>query len=451
MRGFLNNFLTSGHVFSDSDNLQRFRFSMLNSLLLIASVFTLINYFASVFDLVPFADIYEKTLLFYVFACLFSLYVLRKKKRYYLLAVNTIVVSSLVLFYTALFVVVADEFRLIWFFLVVFASFVLIGKKYGIILTLLILVSIVLINQSVDLGFSGLAQFTFFNAFLIFAAFSYFFLEKIEKDSLEFELLNSKLETKVNDEKHQRIEMEQMLLRQSRMANMGEMLDSIAHQWRQPLMHINSILMNMDNSLGTANEKKQGKEYLEMRIDEVATLTSHMSQTIEDFRGLFKIEKEQTYFTLESAINDVLTLMKNSFNNIEVIYKAKGQTSVYAHRSELIQLIIIILSNAVEVLNHRHIEDRRISITTYESENSKDEYHNTADVNKSVIITIEDNAGGIVPKNIESIFTPYFTTKEKSGGTGLGLYIAKIIVEHKMNGSIKVSNTPDGARFSITI
>lgn len=335
----------------------------------------------------------------------------------------------------ALFVVLHDEFRLIWFFLVVFASFVLMGKRYGIILTLLLLISIILINQRFDLGFSELAQFTFINSFLIFTAFSYFFLEKIEKDALEFKVLNNKLESNVNDEIQHRKEQEEMLLRQSHMANMGEMLDSIAHQWRQPLMHINSILMNMDNSLETSNTKHQGKDYLENKIDEVAKLTAHMSQTIEDFRGLFKVEKEQTYFTLESAINDVLTLMKNSFNNIEIYYNAQGETLVFAYRSELIQVIIILLSNSVDVLNKRKIQNKRISIES-------------AKLIDQVVLCIEDNAGGIIPENLEAIFDPYFTTKEQSGGTGLGLYIAKIIVE-QMLGEIIASNTLSGARFTL--
>ena len=130
--------------------------------------------------------------------------------------------------------------------------------------------------------------------------------------------------------------------------------------------------------------------------------------------------------------------MKNSFNNIEIDYKAKGKTSIFAHRSELIQLIIILLSNAVEVLNNRNIENKRIIIDAYA-------------LNGSVVISIEDSAGGIIPKNIEAIFTPYFTTKEQSGGTGLGLYIAKIIVEQKMGGKIMASNTSGGAKFTIVL
>jgi len=438
MIGVLENFQTSGHSFDESENLQRFRFSLLNSMSLIALFFTLLIYASSFFGIFPFVPIYEYVLLFYAFACFSTLFILRLNKNYYLIAANNVLLSSLSVFYMALLIVLQDEFRLIWFFLVAFASFVLIGKRYGIILTLVLLTSVIIINQLFELGFTALAQFTFVNSFLIFAAFSYFFLEKIEKDAVEFKALNNKLKSKVIDEVQQRKEKEEMLLRQSRMANMGEMLDSIAHQWRQPLMHINSILMNMDNSLDNGNTKKQSKVYLESKIDDVATLTAHMSQTIEDFRGLFKVEIEQTNFTLESAIKDVLTLMKNSFNNIVVDNKAKGQTSIFAHRSELIQLIIIILSNAVEVLNNRDIEDKRIIIDAYNSENT-------------ATITIEDSGGGITPENIDTIFDPYFTTKEHSGGTGLGLYIAKIIVEQKMNGKISASNTPIGAKFSIVI
>ncbi len=432
---YLDNFLSSGHEFDGSDNLQIFRFSLLNSLMVIASFFTFIHYFASICDLMPYPPIYEKTLLFYAFACLFSVCVLRIKKENYVLAVNIVLLTSLILFYTALMIENIDEFRLIWFFLVVFASFVLMGKRYGTILMILILVSVITLIQIYDLGFSEAAQFTFVTSFLIFASFSYFFLKKIEQDAVEFEILNEQLQESVTEERQQREQQEQMLLRQYRMANMGEMLDAIAHQWRQPLMHINSVLMNMDNAL---EAEKQDKNYLTEKVDEVASLTSHMSQTIEDFRGLFKTEQAQVGFTIESAIHDVIVLMKNNLSDIDVDYNRAEETSLLGYKSELMQVFIIILSNMVEALNNQATVNKKIHIEILPTE------HNMQ-------IVIEDNAGGIDAEHLATIFDPYFTTKQQSGGTGLGLYIAKIIIEHKMAGKIRAENTATGAKFTIEV
>ena len=436
MLGFIDDLLTSGHSFSKNDNLQRFRFSLLNSISLITLVTTFFYLFVSILNIVPYAPVYVTMISIYGVACFISRYLLRKNKSYYALSVNIIVLTSLSVFYVALFVVTNDEFRLIWFFLLVFTSFVLMGRQYTIILTLLILVSIIVINQFFELGFSGVAQLTFLVSFLIFNSFSYIFLLKIEKDEHEFKKLNNKLVDKIANEIRERKEQEEMLLRQSRMANMGEMLDSIAHQWRQPLMHINSILMNMDSSINRTRTITQNQ--INVKVDEIATLTAHMSQTIEDFRGLFSVEKEQIHLTLADAINDVLTLMKNSFNNIKVDYKIIGETTILAHRSELIQLIIILLSNAVEALNNHNNHNKKITIMAYTS-------------GSGGVITIEDNAGGIKSKNVDAIFDPYFTTKEQSGGTGLGLYIAKIIAEQKIGGEIIAANTSAGAKFTILL
>jgi signal transduction histidine kinase len=435
MKEAFNNFLTSGYEFAGKDNLQRFRFAMLNSLLVIAVIFSFINYFAFIFGFIVFTPIYAKAVLAFALVCLTLIYLLRIKKEFYFLSVIIVLVSALSLFFFALVTAINDEFRLIWFFLTLFVGFILLGKRYGLFLMLLIIVGIFSVETGMGLGLSKLALFTFFNSFIIFTAFAYFFLQKIERDSLEFKLLNEKLEDKVTEEMKQREEQEQMLLRQCRMANMGEMLDSIAHQWRQPLMHINSILMNMDNALEVKETKK---DYLGNKIDEVASLTTHMSQTIEDFRNLFKSEKEKTCFTLETAIDDVLVLMKNGFNNVEVIYNSEGNTFLFGHKSELIQVIIILLSNAVEVLNKRDIDHKKITIKSHVSK-------------QEVEITIEDNAGGIKADNTNVIFDPYFTTKEQSGGTGLGLYIAKIIVKHKMAGKITASNTEIGAKFTLNL
>lgn len=194
----------------------------------------------------------------------------------------------------------------------------------------------------------------------------------------------------------------------------------------------------METALETKDTKKLSNDYLENKTDEVVILTSHMSQTIEDFRGLFKVEREYTNFTLQDVINDVLVLMKNNLNDIELEYNNEDDISVLGHRSELMQIIIIMLSNAIEVLNNRKIENKKIFITIKASD-------------KEALINIEDNAGGIDLESTDVIFDPYFTTKEQSGGTGLGLYIARIIIEHNMDGNIVAFNTSKGAKFTISL
>ena len=428
----LSNFLTSGHNFSANENLQKFRYSFINLLMLMATTLTFFNYLASIFGVIDFGDVFENVTLFYVLVSFFGFYLLRKNRRFYFWVVIFFIATSILLFYSVLLTRVEDEFRLVAFFLGLFITYVLLGKNYGLWLAFLIIISIAVLNRYNNLEISSFALSTFFTFFIIFTVFLYLFLNKVEQDSTEFKLLNNRLKEKVVQEIKQREEQEQMLLRQCRMANMGEMLDSIAHQWRQPLMHINSILMNMDNALETKH-KDQG--YLENKINEVASLTTHMSQTIEDFRGLFKEDKDFSHFTLQSVVDDVLVLMKNNVREIEIDFNREFDASVLGHRSELMQVIIIIIGNAAEVLNHRNIEQKKIVIDI--------------SLSSKTTISFEDNAGGIKQENLEIIFAPYFTTKEQLGGTGLGLYISKIIIENKMSGKLLVSNTPQGAKFTI--
>jgi len=429
----LDNFLTSGHSFSENENLQKFRFSLLNSLLLIATFFTFLNCFASLVNFISYSPLYQTILFIYGIICLVTIYLLRRKNLYSFV-VNITLISTLLLFYFALLTSVQDELRLVWFFLVVFAAFVLMGKKYGLFLMLFILSSIFIINHYHDLGYSRLALFSFFNSFLIFTAFSYFYLEKIEKDALEFTVLNQKLKEKVSYEIHQREEQEQILLQQCRLASMGEMIDSIAHQWRQPLMNINAILMNMERGIET---KKNPKEYLENKMDEVITLTTHMSQTIEDFRALLKADKQKVHFFIGKSINHALELFEGLLKDIDVQVTPIGKLTFYGYNNELIQVIMIILSNAIDVLNARQIKSKHITIDIK--------------IEEQLFISIEDNAGGIEEKYLRKIFDPYFTTKERNGGTGLGLYIAKIIIEQNMQGKLSVVNTKQGAKFTIEI
>jgi len=431
----LKRIFTSDHNFSENENLQKFRFTLLHSLLIISILFTFINYAASIFEIFKFDIRYEYFLLAHILICIFSLYLLKKNKNYYFLVANIAIISASILFSAALLLIIADEFRLIWFFLLVFGSFILLGKKYGLFVMMFVLIVIFIVNKLYELHLSTFALFTFFNALLIFTAFAYFFLEKIESDALEFTTLNKKLQEKVSLEVHQRKEQEQLLLQQCRLASMGEMIDSIAHQWRQPLMNINAILMNMERGIEI---KEDPKAYLAHKMDEVITLTTHMSQTIEDFRALLKADKQKTHFHIDKSIHHALELYETALKDIDVKVTETHNVTFYGYHNELLQVVIILLDNAINALQVREITSKTIIIKA-----SVD--------NKGLYLSIEDNAKGIEEKYLHTIFDPYFTTKEGTGGTGLGLYVAKIIIEQNMRGTLETSNTDKGAKFTITI
>jgi len=177
---------------------------------------------------------------------------------------------------------------------------------------------------------------------------------------------------------------------------------------------------------------------LQKKVDEIYTLTSHMSATIEDFRNLLKTEKSQKSFHLKTVIDQVLVLLKGNLKGIAIDLSCDATLSIDSYPSEFSQVLIILLSNAAEALHQRQIADKRIRI-------------DAADQSSWIYITVSDNAQGIAPNQLEHIFDPYFTTKDQTGGTGLGLYIARIIIEHNMHGKLTASNDTEGAVFHIRL
>ena len=408
----------------DNRSLDIFRTTLLGTLLLVATFFSFFIATLSVFDILPMPLHYIYILYVHGMINISAYYILQKNSRYYLLSMNIGIITSLLSFTILTFTVFYDEFRLIWFFLTSFAAFILGGRRYGIVVTTIIIVTVLTLHLSMDLKLSNYVIFTFISTLLMFNIFSHFFLDKIEKDSHE-------LQSRVIEEVEKRQAQEQMLLHQYRMTNMGEMIDAIAHQWRQPLMHINMILLNMDDSL-------DDKNYLRKSIDDITHITEHMSQTIEDFRSLLREDKTTNSFDIDKIFQDILGLMKNNLADIKIEYQNTDTSTIVGYKNELIQVLIIILSNAIEALTEKDIQDKEITIKVEK-------------ITDNITITIEDNAGGIAPDIIEKVCEAYFTTKENSSGSGLGLYIAHIIVTQNMKGTLTVSNTNKGAKFTIEI
>lgn len=241
------------------------------------------------------------------------------------------------------------------------------------------------------------------------------------------------LESRIKNEIDQRLAQEQILIQQSKLAAMGEMIGNIAHQWRQPLAQISAIHMNMKV---TYDFNKFDEVYLNEKIKEANKLTSYMSQTINDFQKFFIPQKEKEIFSIEKACKDAYNIIDSSlkYHNIEINFNIKEDTNILGYKNEFSQVILNILSNAKDILIERKIENPKIDVEIKEGDNYS-------------IIKISDNAGGIKEDVLDKIFDPYFTTRHKTQGTGIGLYMAKNIIERSMSGFINVKNINNGALF----
>jgi signal transduction histidine kinase len=224
-------------------------------------------------------------------------------------------------------------------------------------------------------------------------------------------------------------EQKELLVHQSKLASMGEMIGNIAHQWRQPLTHLSYILMNIQEAY------KHGEldtEYLDKKTHEANTQINFMSDTIDDFKDFYLPKKEKEDFSLLTATKETLEIMKNTFehNGIEVALIIKGDSTLHNYKNEYKQVLLNLLSNAKDVLLERGTKSPKVTI-----------------IIKEHSISIEDNAGGIKEEVLERIYEPYFTTKE--GNSGIGLYMSKMIIERNMEGRLELKNLEEGASFHI--
>jgi PAS domain S-box-containing protein len=230
---------------------------------------------------------------------------------------------------------------------------------------------------------------------------------------------------------------ERLMNQQSRLAAMGEMISNIAHQWRQPLNTLGLLIQRLpifyDSDIFT-------REFVVDTTDDAMKVIQHMSATIDDFRDFFKPDKEQTTFSVERAINQAISLIDVSLKNHDLCIDVQSSDNavVRGFPNEFSQVILNILLNSRDALMERKVEPGLIRICS-------------GCENNRVFITVSDNAGGIPEEIIDRIFEPYFTTKGPDRGTGIGLFMAKSIIEQNHGGRLTVRNGQNGAEFRIEI
>jgi signal transduction histidine kinase len=278
--------------------------------------------------------------------------------------------------------------------------------------------------------------------------------------------MNAHLEERVAEEIDKIRQQEQMLIQQSKMASMGEMIAAIAHQWRQPLNAIGLIVQDMEDAYEFG---EFDKKYLSEAVEKTMTQIRHMSGTIDDFRNFFKPSKEKVIFKINTAVKGVIYLMYDQLTkaNIRIamgcnydavqmpgegkyaaIYTCEPELTALGYPNEFKQAVLNLLGNARDA-----ILDKRRQSAPAAPDSSVEGGKILVELSKkdhTVILEIQDDGGGIPVNVIGRIFEPYFTTK-KNEGTGIGLHMSKVIVEQNMGGRIYASNGEKGAVFTIEL
>ncbi len=268
-------------------------------------------------------------------------------------------------------------------------------------------------------------------------------LEKIvEERTKELNFLNENLEEKIAQEVEKNRQKDVFIQQQARLAALGEMIGNIAHQWRQPL----SVITTSVSALSLKDELKilEPNDIKETN-ETVKKMADFLNNTIENFRNFFQKDQPKKNFVIAEIINNTLEIIKASYDNHFIVLNKDLDTTIEYFGSEnfLAQVLLNILSNAKDALIENQMENKKVNLKLFKD-------------NNTIKITIEDNAGGIKEENINKIFDPYFTTKHKSQGTGLGLYMSTQIINKHFNGTLSVSNVKNedeeiGACFIVEI
>jgi len=262
------------------------------------------------------------------------------------------------------------------------------------------------------------------------------FLKRYDARQNELDALNKELEERINQEVRSAKASYKRFEQQAKMAAMGEMMDAVAHQWKQPL---NAISMMSDMLVSDFKSGDVSTEYIEEFSDDIQAQIKHMVSTLSEFRNFFRSKETYENFGIKRSLQSVLVLVSDEFmqNNITTYIESEKELLIYGIENEFKHLILNIINNSKDAFNEREIKDRHIYITFQKEKDA-------------IRLEIRDNAGGIAPSILEKIFQPEVTTKKDGKGTGIGLYMSMQIA-NKLGGKLSAENVKDGALFTLKI
>jgi len=254
----------------------------------------------------------------------------------------------------------------------------------------------------------------------------------------ELEELNTTLKERVEAEVEKNKQKEQLIYQQSKQAAMGQMLNNIAHQWRQPL---NAVSITVGKLEYASKKDILQKEDLDSSLQSIKSLVKQMSDTIDDFRNFFKPDKAKGYFSLLQCLKNSASVVSEAYEsqNIKISIICDPQIECFGYERELMQVLLVCFGNSKDAIEENGVKEGKITVVGKQTPHG------------DVSITITDNGGGVKNEIIHDIFNPFFTTKEEGKGSGIGLYMSKQIIEQGMQGSISAVNSTDGLSVTIEI
>jgi C4-dicarboxylate-specific signal transduction histidine kinase len=276
----------------------------------------------------------------------------------------------------------------------------------------------------------------------------------LKKKNIELEelkdkllLLNQTLESKIADAVSEMQKKDTYLLHKSRLAQMGEMISMIAHQWKQPLNAISTLQIAMimaieleEYNLCDKKEREDFLNFLNDKLKKIGLYTQNLSLIVSDFSDFYRPNKYQEELTLNNPLMQAYWLLEEnlSSDNIDLCLELTSENKIMLFKNEFVQVLLNIINNAKEQFIEKNIDNAQILIKSY-------------DRGEIAVMEISDNAGGIDDEIMDKIFDPYFSTKFDKNGTGLGLHMSKNIIEQHYKGRIYVQNIENGAKFTIEI
>lgn len=258
--------------------------------------------------------------------------------------------------------------------------------------------------------------------------------QELNKSQEILRKLNHSLKSRVSVEIEKNKQQKELMNYRNRLSQMGEMINNIAHQWRQPLNRINSNLAVIESL--TVHHPEE--EIVLKKIANIQNHTQYMSETIEDFSNFIHSNKKMTLFSPKDVTDITLRLFESRISNVKINIIADTNEKIVSYVQEYQQVLLIILHNAIDNFESRLIQNPTIDIIISKFENM-------------ICLSVRDNGLGIDEDNLHLIFDPYWTTKSSKVGSGLGLYIAKMLVEESMSGELNVKNIQDGICFTIKL